>query len=89
MVSWKKITKPKREGGLGIHAAKAKNIAFLAKLNWRLKTENKVDRRPTNAHMELQTCSNTWSMIRKGKVVFKWGSKWVGIANYPYGMTNG
>ena len=58
MVSWKKITKPKREGGLGIHAAKAKNIAFLAKLNWRLKTEmsslwakvlnhkNRVDRRP-------------------------------------------
>ena len=89
MVSWKKITKPKREGGLGIHAAKAKNIAFLAKLNWRLKTEmsslwakvlnhkNRVDRRPTNAYMELRTCSNTWSMIRKGKVVFKRGSKWV------------
>ena len=39
MVSWKKITKPKREGGLDIHVAKAKNIAFLAKLNWRLKTK--------------------------------------------------
>ena len=89
MVSWKKITKPKRKGGLGIHVAKAKNIALLAKLNWRLKTEtsslwakvlnhkNRVDRRPINAYLKLRTCSNTWSAIRKGKAVFKWGSKWV------------
>ena len=71
MVSWKKTTKPKREGGLGIHAAKAKNIALLAKLNWRLKTEtsslwakvlnhkNRVDRRPISAYLKLRTCSNT------------------------------
>ena len=64
MVSWKKITKPKREGCLGIYAAKAKNIAFLAKLNWRLMTETsslwakvlnhnyRVDRRLTSAHLE-------------------------------------
>ena len=89
MVSWKKITKPKREGGLGIHAAKAKNIALLAKLNWRLKTKTsslwakvlnhkyRVDRRPTSAHLKLWTYSNTWSAIKKGEAVFKWGSKWV------------
>lgn len=29
----------KREGGLGISAAKPKNLALLAKLNWRLHTE--------------------------------------------------
>ena len=31
-MSWKKIVKPKRDGGLGIQVAKTKNIANLAKL---------------------------------------------------------
>lgn len=35
MVSWKKITKHKVEGGLGIQDAKPKNLALLAKLSWR------------------------------------------------------
>ena len=39
LVSWKKITKPKRKGGLGIQAAREKNIASLAKLNWRLQID--------------------------------------------------
>ena len=39
MVGWKKITKPKKEGGLGLQSAKEKNIALLAKLNWRLHTK--------------------------------------------------
>ena len=33
---WSKIIKTKEEGGLGIQVAKAKNIALLAKLNWRM-----------------------------------------------------
>ena len=36
LVGWSKIIKSKEEGGLGIQAARAKNIAKLAKLNWRL-----------------------------------------------------
>ena len=36
MVGWSKIIKLKEEGGLGIQAAKAKNIALLAKLNSRI-----------------------------------------------------
>ena len=36
LVGWSKIIRPKDEGGLGIQAARAKNIALLAKLNWRL-----------------------------------------------------
>lgn len=36
LVGWNKIVKPKEEGGLGIQATRAKNIALLAKLNWRL-----------------------------------------------------
>ena len=33
LVSWKKITKPKKDGGLGIQVAREKNITNLAKLN--------------------------------------------------------
>ena len=33
LISWKKITKPKNEGGLGLQADREKNVEFLAKLN--------------------------------------------------------
>ena len=36
LVGWSRIIMPKKDGGLGIQQAKAKNIALLAKLNWRL-----------------------------------------------------
>ena len=39
LVGWNKIVRSKEEGGLGIQAAKAKNLALLAKLNWRLNQE--------------------------------------------------
>ena len=39
LVSWKKITKPRVEGGLGLMAAKQKNIALAAKLCWRFKSK--------------------------------------------------
>ena len=39
LVGWNKIIRSKEEGGLGIQAAKAKNLALLAKLNWRLNQE--------------------------------------------------
>ena len=39
LVGWNKIIKSKEEGGLGIQAAKSKNFALLAKLNWRLNQE--------------------------------------------------
>lgn len=39
MVSCEKITSPKEHGGLGIQAARPKNMAMLAKLHWRYKTE--------------------------------------------------
>lgn len=38
-VGWKKVTKSKEEGGLGLHFAREINIALLAKLNWRFHTE--------------------------------------------------
>ena len=36
MVGWSKVIKSKEDGGLGIQAARAKNIALLSKLNWRM-----------------------------------------------------
>ena len=38
-VGWKKVTTPKDVSGLSIQAAKGKNTALLAKLNWRFHTE--------------------------------------------------
>ena len=39
LISWEKVAKSKKEGGLGIQAAKPKNTALLAKLNWRFNSE--------------------------------------------------
>ena len=38
-VGWQKVTKPKKEGGLGIQTVQGKNISWLAKLNWRFHIE--------------------------------------------------
>lgn len=87
LVGWSKITKPKEEGGLAIQAAKEKNIALLAKLNWRLATEPNslwakvltmkylIPRRISNPRTFFRTCSVMWSAIRKGEPIFKKGSK--------------
>ena len=40
-VSGEKVSKTKEEGGLGIQFAKGRNLALLAKLNWRYQTEGK------------------------------------------------
>ena len=42
LVGWNKIIQSKKEGGLGIQAARAKNVALLAKLNWRLNQEKEA-----------------------------------------------
>ena len=42
LVGWSKIVRPKEDGGLGIQVAKAKNLALLAKLNWRMYREKEA-----------------------------------------------
>lgn len=42
LVGWNKLIKSKEEGGLGIQASRGKNIALLAKLNWRMFQEKEV-----------------------------------------------
>ena len=39
LVGWTKVTKPKDQGGLGLHAAKERNLTLASKLCWRMKNE--------------------------------------------------
>ena len=88
-MGWKKVTTPKDVGGLSIQAAKGRNTALLAKLNWRFHTEKdsqwaKVLRlkycsnRRLNSRNEARLpCSRTWRSMKKGEAVFKKGITWV------------
>ena len=42
LVGWEKVIRPKEKGGLEIQLAKAKNLALLAKLNWRVYHEKEA-----------------------------------------------
>ena len=39
LVGWDKVIKPEEEVGLGIPVTRPRNLALVAKLGWRLKTE--------------------------------------------------
>ena len=84
-VGWHKITKPKAEGGLGIQAAKGRNQALLAKLNWRFRMEKdalwvKVLNSKYWSYQRLNAkscdklpCSRTWKAMKMGGEVFNKG----------------
>ena len=42
LVNWNTVTLPIDQGGLGIHAARPRNLALLAKLDWKLSTGEKL-----------------------------------------------
>ena len=82
LVGWSKIIKPKEEGGLRIQAAREKNLALLAKLNWRmykkkealwanviLKKYCSIDRRRSRNLDKLPASSN-WKAIKAGFQTF-------------------
>ena len=89
LIGWNKITKAKEEGGLSIQAAKPKNTALLAKLNWRFHLEKsslwvrvlsnkyRAHRRSFRSTITLTSCSSTWVGLKKGKEIFSKGSKWI------------
>ena len=93
LIGWEKITKSRDEGGLGIHAAKPKNTALLAKLNWRFNTEKsslwvrvlthkyRPRRGLSHATSNCTSCSPTWTALRKGQNTFNKGSKWIAGSN--------
>ena len=92
LVCWNKIIRRKEEGGLGIQAAKFKNLALLAKLNWRLNQEKdsiwakvilrkycSVERRRVREPDRLP-CSPNWRAIKAGFQTFADGICW-GVGN--------
>ena len=88
LVGWNKIIKSKKEGGLGIQAARAKNVALLAKLNRRLNQEKEAlqakvilnkycssDRRRSRDLDKLLASSN-WKATKVGFQTFEKGMGW-------------
>lgn len=87
-VGWHKVAKPKEEGGLGLQAAKGRNVALLAKLNWRFHMERGKpwaevlrmkycnQRRVNTISANRLPCSQTWRAMKKGMEVFTKGSRW-------------
>ena len=88
LVGWNKIIQPKEEGGLGIQAVRAKSVALLAKLNWRMYQEkdsfwakvilNKycsLDRRRARDPYKLPG-SSSWTAIKVGFPIFEKGIGW-------------
>jgi hypothetical protein len=84
LVSWRKITRPKSEGGLGIMAAKQKNLALAAKLCWHFKSKPNAlwakvlgCKYLSGARPRKHAFSKTWSTIRKGEDICTLGSRWL------------
>ena len=89
MVGWNKVCRPRNEGGLGLYAAKPRNIALLAKLNWRLFHEKDAlwaktllakycPHGPLDISDRLKKSGSCiWRGIKMGNDVFKQGIRWV------------
>ena len=87
-IGWQKVTKPKEEGGLGFQTAKGWNTALLAKLNWRLHSEQDAlwtqvlkrkycnSRRINSPNPSKLPCSQVWKGIKKGTATFVKGARW-------------
>jgi hypothetical protein len=89
MVGWNKVCRPRNEGGLGLYAAKPRNIALLAKLNWRLFHEKDslwaktllakyCPHGPLDISDRLKKSGSCiWRGIKMGNDVFNQGIRWV------------
>ena len=87
-IGWQKVTKSKEERGLGLQAAKGRNLALLVKLNWRFHIEGDVPwvqvlskkycsgRRLSAANPNSLPCSSVWAAMKKGMGTFEKGSRW-------------
>lgn len=87
-VGWKKVIRPKTEGGLGIQSAKGRNMAYLAKLNWRFHEEKEsfwaqvlskkylTQRRLGSNNAKTLPSTRTWKAMTKGLNIFKKSTRW-------------
>ena len=88
-VGWDKVTKSKKNGGIGLQSTKGRNVALLSKLNWRFNTEREAiwvqvlkkkycSGRRSNAHnANALPCSSVWAAMKKGMDTFNRGSRWM------------
>ncbi|XP_075659051.1 uncharacterized protein LOC142628906 [Castanea sativa] len=84
LVGWNKVTKPKTRGGLGLHAAKERNLTLAVKLCWRMKNEGE---KPWVKVLKHKYCrkmvsskapkSRMWVAINKGAPLCEKGLKWI------------
>ncbi|XVE58507.1 hypothetical protein DITRI_Ditri04bG0175000 [Diplodiscus trichospermus] len=87
LVKWEKVTQPKDDGGLGIRCLRNMNLAFMAKLGWRMWNESdqlwvrvvtgkyihhNVD---VNSFTPEQGSSNLWQGLVKAQSVLSKGIK--------------
>ena len=84
MVNWKKITKPKAKGGLGLQEAKGRNLTLAAKLCWRMNhyrdaawAEVLRKKYQTRRASRKGAHSRVCAVIMKGELVCNRGSKWI------------
>uniref|UniRef100_A0A2N9HFI3 Reverse transcriptase domain-containing protein n=1 Tax=Fagus sylvatica TaxID=28930 RepID=A0A2N9HFI3_FAGSY len=89
MVSWDKICRPRDLGGLGLYSTKARNLALLAKLNWRVMEDPNslwartlIAKYCPNGIMDgrlgtRRSGSSNWKCLKKGHEVFRKGLRWV------------
>ena len=92
LVGWEKIIRPKDEGDLGIQSGRAKNIALLEKLNWRIYQEKEAvwarillnkhcsNSRRRVANLDVLPSSPNWSTTKLGFPTFVKGICW-GVGN--------
>ena len=88
-IGWQKVMRAKDEGGLRLQTVKERNIALLAKLNWRLNTEKETPwakvlkakycncRRVYTPNANRLPYSCVWAAIKQGREVFTKGSIWM------------
>lgn len=85
LVSWDTVTKPKKEGGLGLRSMRQTNVVFMAKWGWKLLTEPNTLWARVLRHkycsgrcdMDMFACkpnsSNVWKGIVDGIPILKKG----------------
>ena len=89
MVGWDKVCKPKDMGGLGLYSTKSRNIALLAKLNWRvmenadalwsktLKSKYCPSGIMDDRLRTRRSGSSNWKGLKVGHETFRKGLRWV------------
>lgn len=95
MVSWQKITRPKRYGGLGIKQSRFMNVAMIGKLVWDL--INSADKLWVGLfhakycsgvdfmHAPLRRGSTLWNAFMKVRTMLQEGFTWrVGEGNLSF-----